>query len=125
MDFDVSKELIPSARRLAYFGGVEPEVAHRLRHGHTMSVAALELRRIERAGDGAAAGERGAKARAFLVGEAHHFNGEAFALVFSVKRRHAFDANDDAKHAVVFPGIAHGVEMRADHQRREARRATL
>ena len=37
----------------------------------------------------------------------------------------AFDRGDDAQHAVVLAGVAHGVEMRAQHQARRAGRLRL
>ena len=102
--------------------GVEPERRQRLAHRRARAIAAVEQPRVERAGDRAAAQQRRAEAHAFLVGEAHDLDRERQARAARVQRVDAIDRGHDAQHAVVLAGIAHGVEVRAQHQARRARR---
>ena len=49
-------------------------------------------------------------------------DGERQPRALAIERRDAFDRRNDAEHAVVLAGVAHGVEMRAEHQARQHRR---
>ena len=81
-------------------------------------VGAIEQRRIERAGQRAAAEKRHAEAHAFLVGESDDLDGKWKPLL--AEQLDERDGQDDAEHAVEGAGIRHRVEMRADVEARRS-----
>ena len=56
-------------------------------------------------------------AHAFFLAERDHVDAERQPP--PAQRLHGRDAEQDAQHAVVFAGIGHGVEVRADRQHRQ------
>ena len=109
------------ARGLADARRIQSPGGQRVGHGHAGAVGhAIEIGRIEHAGDGAAGEHRGREARAFLVAEGDHLDRERQPPPGGVQRGHALDAQHHPERAVVAAGIAHAVDMAADQQRRRA-----
>ena len=112
----IGMQLLAAARGGIEPGRVEPEGGHRLLHRHAVAIAHAEQRVIESPRDSAAAEQRGPEAHAFLVGEADHLERERQAPAGVLQRVHAFHRRNDAEHAVVLACVAHGIEVRAEHQ---------
>src|SRR5260221_578001 len=100
-------------------------MAPRLPDGYAVRIAGLEHCRFHRAGDGAAAQHGGAEAHAFFVAEAKHLDRKWQSLAPGRERGDALDRGDHAEHAVIAAGIAHGVEVRAEHQAGQAGEAAF
>ena len=83
-------------------------------------VGDVQRLRLEGAGDRARAGELAREAHALLVAEGDHLDREGQALAGGVQRRHGLDRGDHAEIAVVVAGVAHGVDVRAEQQRRQS-----
>ncbi len=122
VQFHVGEHVIRLARSVADALGIEPESEQRIAHRCSGSVGAIEHGAIERAGDRAAARERDREAHALLVREADDLDGERQAPAARMQIGDAFDRRDDTEHPVVLAGIAHRVEMRAQHQAGSPRR---
>ncbi len=125
VELGVGEHVLLALRRLADALRVEVETAHRLAHADALAIDRLEHFLPEGPRHRAAAEQRRVEARAFLVGEADHLDREGEAPAARVERADAFDPGDHAEHAVVLAGVAHGVEMRAEHERWQARPLSL
>ena len=104
---------------------VAAEAAQRSLEMGALGVDHVQRLRVERAGDRARAGELAREAHAFLVAERDHLDRERQTLAGAVQRRHGLDRGDHAEIAVVVPGVAHRVDVRAQQQRRQSRTVAL
>ncbi len=120
VEFHVREHVGPPARRAGDAVGIQPECRQRLAHRRARAIVAVEQLHVERAGDRAASEQRRAEAHAFLVREAQDLERERKARAALVQRMDTIDRGHHAQHAVVLAGIAHGVEVRAQHQARRA-----
>src|SRR5688500_3409887 len=106
-------------------GRIEAEILERAADGGTLGILRIEHPGVERAGERTAAEHGRAEAHAFLVAEAHHLDGKGQPLLFAIQQIDAFDGGDYAEHAVVLAGIAHRVEVRAEHEAGQSRPRAL
>ncbi len=119
MQLDVGQHLAFLSRYLGNSCRIETELPQRFGDRRTGGIACVECRNVQRAAHRAAAEHGGAEAHAFLIAKAQHLDGEGQALARSRQRGDAFDAGNHAEHAVVAAGVAHGVEVGAEHQARQ------
>ena len=125
MQLGVGEHVGALPRGVADALGIESERRQCVAHRHSIAVAAVEELPIERAGDRAAAEQRGAETHAFLVGESHDLDRERQPRPARVEGVNAIDGRDHAQHAVVLAGVAHGVEVRTQHEAGRARRTAF
>ena len=105
--------------------GVETEAAQRIAHADPAAVDGVQDLRAERARHRAAAEQGGVEPGALLVGEADDLGRERQTPAGGVQRVDALDAGDDAEHPVVLARVTHGVQMRAEDERRQTRPLAL
>ena len=105
--------------------GIAAEGLERVAHRDAADVPLVE--RVLRIGPGerARAGEGRAKADALLVAEGDDFDRVIEPLAALGQRLDDRERGERAIIAVVAPGVAHGVDVRAQHQRRRARAPAL
>ena len=125
MHFHIAQQVLRSARDGADRGGVMAGRDQGVAHAHAIGVALFQQRQVELAGHGRAAQKGALEAHAFFLGKADDFKmeGQLFALFMQVA--HDGDRQHDAEPAIVFAAIAHGVVVRARHQRLRARHVRL
>ena len=125
MDLDVAQDILGVMGRFADARRIQTEAVQRFGHGDAFCIRLVEQHGIERSGDRAAAQQRGIKAHSFLIGEADHLDGEGQVSTDLMQRFHARDRRDNAKHAIVLAGVAHGIEVRTGQYCRQAGPKTL
>lgn len=125
MGFDIGDQLIRAAGSFAQTGRIEAVTDHGVGHGHTGRIRHVFRNGLDQPGHGTGADHGSRKARAFLVPEAHDFNGEWQARALFLQSGDQFDPQHNPEIAVKGPAIADRIEMGADHQRRSAGRQAL
>lgn len=93
---------------------VKAPEAEGLLHGDALGVAELEPSGLEGAGEVAAAEVGGLVAQAFLIGKTDDFEGEGQGV--GLGGFECGQGEEEAEGAVVFAGVAHGVEMGAHEE---------
>jgi hypothetical protein len=119
MQFDERRHAV-GARR-AEMIGVAAERLQRVAHRDAAGVLLRQGFRLVDPGEAARAGQSVGEAHALLVAESDDLERDVEP---SPLRREALgeaERGERAERAVVAAGVAHGVDMRADHQRRGAR----
>ena len=125
MGLDIGQDLAGPTRRLADLGRIQPETAQGLGQGDAPFVAELQLGRLDPLHDGAAAQHGGGEARALLVAEGDHLDGERQPLALGGQGLDRLDPQHDPQRPVIAAAVVHGVDVGADQQRRRARRQSL
>ena len=105
--------------------GIAAEGLQRVAHRDAARVLLVERGLRIGPGERARAGERGPKTNAFLVAEADDFDRVLQPLAALAERLDDGERGQRAVIAVVTPGVAHRVDMRAQHQSRRARAPSL
>jgi hypothetical protein len=121
MQFRIGQHLCRAVRCGRVLRRIELELRQCLAHRHAIRIGLGEQRGIERSRDGAAAEQRRSKAHALLIAKADYLDGERQSRAGRVERSDAFDRAQHAEHAVVLAGVAHGVEVRPQHEARQPR----
>ena len=103
--------------------GIEAEMPDRLAYGPAMFVGPIQERRVERAGERAAAEKWRAEAHAFLLRKPDHLDGEYEPP--GAKQLDECDCQYSAEDAVECSAVRNGIEMRADVKTRHSGRWRL
>ena len=97
---------------------IAAKCADRFRHGDPRGVGAIEVRRIETSRHRSAPEVRGAEAQALFIGEGEHLDREGQALARVMQALDCGDGDDHAERPVVLAGIADGIEVGTQQERR-------
>ncbi len=122
---EIADEVVGASRRLADAGRVEPEGPEGLVEADARGVDVRPPVLIPGPRDRARAEERGAEPRPLLVPERYDLDRDRQPLAASMQAAHDGDPEEHAEDAVVAAGVRHGVEVRAEDERRRARRRAL
>ena len=122
---DVAEQVTSGPAILGDAGRVAPEFGDGLGQADASRVDQVQVRRRKVAGQRTAAEVRGAEPHPLLISERDHLDAKRQPVADVVQRLHRRDRHEDAEHAVVPAGAAHGVQVRAHQQRRAARRRGL
>ena len=127
MEFKIADIILTFACGFTHLARVESEIAERLTHAHAILVGTFQPFVVPAAAEREGAQQRGAESRAFLVTESQHLDGERQFLVFAGLRQVNGHGNrgHHTENAVVFAGIRHGIQVRAENQCRQSRFPSL
>ncbi len=121
MQLQIGGDLADMTCREAYLCGIQSGILHRRRNRNAVAVRMRDPALRPAAGQPAAAQQRNAEAGALFIRKACYLYRQRQALPAIVQPLHGFNRAQHAQHTVIASGVAHGIKVRAEQQRRRAR----
>src|SRR5262249_17523430 len=118
MYLEIPDEMIATARERGDLCRIEPRLCHRSRQAHAVGIAPLEQLGVEPSRDGAAAEEARREPYALFFRECNHVEMEWQLAVQPTEMLGKDEGDEHTKAPVVSAGVADGVVMRGENQRR-------
>ena len=120
MQFQIGGDILRAAGGMGDPRRIEPGIHQRLGDAHPAGIALRQPAFRPGASDAAAAKQGDAEAGALFIAKTDDLDSLCQPSPLLVQTLHHLNRRQHAEHAVVAPGVAHGVKMRAQQHRRRA-----